>query len=138
MPDLFIRAIQDDDIKPVIALWRDCGLLRPWNEPEKDIAFARANLNSEVLIGESGPAVTAAAMVGHDGHRGYVYYVAAHPDVRGQGHGKKIMVAAKDWLVQRDVWKMNILIRKGNEKVIAFYEALGAEVEPIVSMGWRF
>ena len=42
--------------------------------------------------------IVATAMVGHDGHRGWVYYVAVDPDRRSRGYGRAIMNAAEDWL----------------------------------------
>ena len=82
----------------VIALWQACGLTRPWNDPAADIALARRGPNSTVLIGRDGDAIVATAMVGHDGHRGWVYYVATDPDRRAKGYGRAIMNAAEDWL----------------------------------------
>ena len=79
---LSITAIEDADIADVVALWQACGLTRPWNDPEADIALARRRANSTVLIGRNGAAIVATAMVGHDGHRGWVYYVAVDPDHR--------------------------------------------------------
>ncbi len=82
----------------VIALWQACGLTRPWNDPAADIALARRGPNSTMLIGRDAGAIVATAMVGHDGHRGWVYYVAADPDRRAKGFGRAIMDAAEDWL----------------------------------------
>ena len=82
IPTLAIAPIADADIPAVIALWQACGLTRPWNDPAADIALARREPNSTVLIGRDDGAIVATAMVGHDGHRGWVYYVATDPDRR--------------------------------------------------------
>ena len=76
-------------------------------------------------------------MVGHDGHRGVVYYVSADPDVQGQGLGRQVMAAAEGWLASRGVWKLNLIIRDDNEKVRGFYQALGYETEPRILMARR-
>ena len=81
-----------------MALWQRCGLTRPWNDPHADIALARRRDNSTVLIGRDNGAIVATVMVGHDGHRGWVYYVAVDPDGRKRGYGRAIMAAAEDWL----------------------------------------
>lgn len=127
---LHIRAAGDGDTEAVADLWAQCGLTRPWNDPQHDIAFARQSGESTVLVGESGGRLAASVMVGHDGHRGTVYYVSVHPDLRGNGFGRQIMKAAEDWLRQRGVWKLNLMIRADNTAVHAFYEALGYAVEP--------
>ncbi len=126
---LHIAVIEDSDIDQVVDLWQRCGLVVPWNDPHKDIAFARATPNSDVLIGRRDNRIIAAVLVGHDGHRGNVYYVSVDPDHQGHGLGRAIMDAAADWLRQRGVWKLNIMVRGTNRKVISFYERWGAEQE---------
>ena len=134
---LVIAPISDDDISAVVALWQDCGLTRPWNDPAADIALARRGDNSEVLIGRADDTIVATAMVGHEGHRGWVYYVAVDPAYRQQGFGRAIMEAAEHWLRQRDILKMQLLVRSENTKVQAFYETLGYGVqERIVYAKW--
>jgi len=81
-PALSISPIGDTDVAAVIALWQACDLTRPWNNPAADIALARRGPNSAILIGRDGDAMIASALVGHDGHRGWVYYVTVDPDHR--------------------------------------------------------
>ena len=128
------RSAEDADTELLVSLWEACGLTRPWNDPRKDIAFARGEATSDVLVGELGPNVVASVMVGHDGHRGAVYYVSVSPALRGQGHGREVMAAAHDWLTARGVWKLNLLVRKTNASVIGFYEALGYKDSDTVSL----
>jgi ribosomal protein S18 acetylase RimI-like enzyme len=134
---LAIAPIEDGDVAAVTALWQRCGLTRPWNEPAADIALARLGPNSAILIGRDGGAIIASAMVGHDGHRGWVYYVAVDPDHRGKGHGRAIMVAAEEWLRQAGIAKMQLMVRADNAKVQAFYESIGYdEQERIIYAKW--
>ena len=127
LPALAIADIVDADIAPVIALWQACGLTRPWNDPTSDIALARRGTNSTVLIGRENGAIVATAMVGHDGHRGWVYYVASDPNRRGKGYGRAIMNAAEDWLRAAGMAKLQLLVRRENAGVAAFYQSLGYE-----------
>jgi ribosomal protein S18 acetylase RimI-like enzyme len=124
---LSIAPIADADVTAVIDLWQRCGLTRPWNDPAADIALARRGSNSTILIGRDGGAIVATAMVGHDGHRGWVYYVAVDPDRRTSGHGRAIMNAAEDWLRQAGIVKLQLMVRPDNTKVQAFYESLGCD-----------
>jgi ribosomal protein S18 acetylase RimI-like enzyme len=134
---LSIAPIADADIPDVVALWQACGLTRPWNDPEADIALARRGPNSTLLIRRDGNAIVATAMVGHDGHRGWVYYVAVDQERRAQGHGRAIMNAAEDWLRQAGIAKLQLLVRRTNAKAGAFYQSLGyAEAETIVFAKW--
>ncbi|MCP3471920.1 GNAT family acetyltransferase [Bradyrhizobium sp. CCGUVB1N3] len=124
---LAIAEIADADIETVVALWQSCGLTRPWNDPHADIALARREANSTVLIGRDGAAIVASAMVGHDGHRGWIYYVAVDPDCRKRGYGSGIMAAAEDWLRQAGIAKLQLLVRRENKQAGAFYTSLGFE-----------
>jgi len=132
--ELIIREMRAGENEPVAELWRECGLTRAWNDPHADIAFALAGPASTVLVGELVNDIVASVMVGHDGHRGTVYYVSVHPDHRGKGFGRQMMKAAESWLKQHGVWKLNLLIRPDNTRVHAFYEALGYKVEPRTAM----
>ncbi len=134
MTALEISDITDADVEAVVVLWTRCGLTRPWNDPEADIAFARSSSNATILVGRSGGAVAASVMVGHDGHRGAVYYVSVDPDLKARGLGRQIVAAAEDWLRSRGVWKLNLSIRAENAGVVAFYEALGYDRQELVSM----
>lgn len=125
MSEPLIRAIAEDDIPQVIALWHAAGVSRPWNDPATDIAFARRGPHSTILVAIADERVAATAMVGEDGHRGWVYYVAAVPERHGQGLGRAIMEAAEDWLARRGVWKVQLLVRADNAGVRHFYEHLG-------------
>jgi ribosomal protein S18 acetylase RimI-like enzyme len=134
---LAVAPIADADVAAVIALWQACGLTRPWNDPTADIALARKGPNSAILIGRDGNAIVATAMVGHEGHRGWVYYVAVDPHRQGKGYGRAIMNAAEDWLRATGIEKLQLLVRPGNTQVKAFYESLGYGEQPrIVFAKW--
>ena len=78
-PDsLDIRPLQQGEEETVIALWEACGLTRPWNDPRRDLDFARGKTASTVLVGRLDGRLVASVMVGHDGHRGALYYLAMH------------------------------------------------------------
>jgi len=125
VPTLAIADIRDADVATVIALWQACGLTRPWNDPAADIALARRGPHSTVLIGRDDNAIVATAMVGHDGHRGWVYYVATDPNLRAKGYGRSIMNAVEDWLRAAGVPKLQLLVRPENAGVAAFYQSIG-------------
>ncbi|WP_456659595.1 GNAT family acetyltransferase [Bradyrhizobium sp. JR3.5] len=124
---LAVAEITDADVAAVVALWQACGLTRPWNDPAADIALARRGPSSAVLVGRNAGAIVATAMVGHDGHRGWVYYVAVDPNLQGKGLGRTIMAAAEDWLRNAGVPKLQLLVRRENAKAGAFYQSLGYE-----------
>jgi ribosomal protein S18 acetylase RimI-like enzyme len=132
---LTIRPIVDGEEATVIALWHACGLTRPWNDPARDLAFARGGPASDILVGLLQDRIVASVMVGHDGHRGIVYYLSVDPALQRAGLGREVMRAAEGWLLERGIWKINIFVRNGNEPVLAFYEALGYALQPTQLLG---
>jgi ribosomal protein S18 acetylase RimI-like enzyme len=130
-----VKSAIAEDEQAVVALWRACDLVASYNDPAADFHFARTGSCSDVLVGvnETGE-IAGSVMVGHDGHRGWLYYVAASPTSRGKGVGRRMVQAAEDWLRERGVVKVQLLVRETNAKVVAFYERLGFEVAPRVVM----
>jgi ribosomal protein S18 acetylase RimI-like enzyme len=136
-PALTIAPIDDGDVADVIALWQRCGLTRPWNDPASDIALARKGENAAMLAGRDDSGIVASVLVGHDGHRGWVYYVAVDPDCRHKGYGRVIMDAAEHWLRLRGIEKLQLMVRPDNSQVQAFYQSLGyLEQERIIYAKW--
>ena len=133
---LTIRSALPDDEACVVELWRTCGLVASYNDPAADFRFARAGVCSDVLVGEDETGgIIGTVMVGHDGHRGWLYYVAAAPHLRGSGIGRQMVQAAEAWLRQKRVVKAQLLVRETNTRVVSFYEHLGFETAPRTVMG---
>jgi ribosomal protein S18 acetylase RimI-like enzyme len=127
----------EEDQSAVIALWRSCGLTVSHNDPAADFRLARGKENSDVLLGMEADAVVASVMVGHDGHRGWLYYVAVDPAWRGKGLGRQMVLAAELWLSRRGLPKAQLMIREANTDVAAFYQRIGFETAPrIVMQKW--
>jgi ribosomal protein S18 acetylase RimI-like enzyme len=134
---LTVSPIADADLDAVVELWTRCDLLRPWNNPRSDIAFARNRPNSDVLVGRHNGTIVAAVVVGHDGHRGTVYYVAVDPHFQNKGFGRAVMSAAENWLRERGIAKLNLMVRAENGNVRSFYDALGyGEQARVVYAKW--
>ncbi len=130
-----IRAAGDADAEAVIALWHAAGLTRPWNDPAADFARAVAQEASTVLIAEAEGELTGSVMVGDDGHRGWVYYLAVSPGQRRSGTGRALMAAAEAWLRARGCPKIQLMVRGGNADALGFYAALGLERQDVVVLG---
>jgi ribosomal protein S18 acetylase RimI-like enzyme len=122
---LEIREIEDADVSAVVGVWIESGISRPWNDPLVDIAFARKSPQCSVLVGLTDGQIVATTMVGEDGHHGWVYYVATHPDMQRMGFARQLMDAAEVWLRHRGIWKMQLLIRSDNSAARGFYKRLG-------------
>ena len=122
---LDVSPLSPDEAEAAVALWEEAGLTRPWNDPRADIRLALAGPASTVLAGRIDGDLVATAMVGCDGHRGWLYYLAVAKAERRRGYGARMVRAAEDWLAARQAPKIQLLIRAENQAVVAFYEALG-------------
>jgi ribosomal protein S18 acetylase RimI-like enzyme len=129
-----IRSYRDSDEGAVIALWQACGLTRPWNPPAADIALLRGSGHGDIFVASRDRDIVGTVMVGHDGHRGWVYYLAVAPDCRRGGIGGRLMRAAETWLRARGIRKVELMIRDTNRAVTAFYAWLGYGEEPVSVM----
>lgn len=134
---MLLRPFDPADTEEVVALWELCGLTRPWNDPRRDIRRKLSVQPELFLIGAEGGRIEATAMAGYDGHRGWVNYLAVHPDARGLGHGRALMAELERLLEAVGCPKLNLQIRADNEQAMGFYRALGYVPDAAVSMGKR-
>jgi ribosomal protein S18 acetylase RimI-like enzyme len=134
---MIIGTIEDGDIPAVLDLWARCGLLHPDNDARADIARARSTANATLLVGRKDSVAIATALVGFDGHRGWVYYLAVEPRLQRVAHGKAMLEAAEAWLRQRGVPKAMLMVAEANSGALGFYETLGYTRSPVVTMGKR-
>jgi ribosomal protein S18 acetylase RimI-like enzyme len=132
-----IRAFQPGDEAAVVALWQECGLTRPWNDPHADIARKLTEQPELFLVGTVGEELVATAMVGFDGHRGWVNYLGVSTRHRRKSYGRLLMREAERLLAQRGCPKLNLQVRSSNAEAIEFYRRLGYTQDDVVSLGRR-
>jgi ribosomal protein S18 acetylase RimI-like enzyme len=134
--EMAIRTATLKDESAVIALWVSCGLVASYNEPSHDFEFALTGACSDVLVNEDEAGqINASVMVGHDGHRGWFYYVATSPQARATGLGRKLVEAGEQWLRERGLLKVQLLVRETNADIVSFYQHLGFELTPRIVIG---
>ena len=132
-----VRPYQDSDEAAVIALWEAAGLTRSWNDPRKDIERKRSVQREWFLVGAHGGDVNASIMIGYDGHRGWINYLAVSPAHRLRGHARTLMREAERLLAAAGCPKINLQIRSSNASVIEFYKSIGYAQDDVVSFGRR-
>lgn len=132
-----IRGFQPEDEKAVIALWERSGLLRPWNDPHKDIQRKLAVRPDLFLVGIVEEQLVTTVMAGYEGHRGWINYLAVDPSHLRKGLGREIMAEAERLLREAGCPKINLQVRSTNASVIEFYRSLGYAVEDVVNLGKR-
>ena len=132
-----IRPYRETDEGEVIALWRACELTRPWNDPRKDIRRKQAEHPELFLVGLRDGKLMATVMAGYEGHRGWINYLAVHPEHRRRNHGRQMMAAAEKLLRGLGCPKINLMVRTSNRSAVEFYQRLGYAMDDVVSLGKR-
>jgi ribosomal protein S18 acetylase RimI-like enzyme len=132
-----IRQYRAADEAAVIRLWTECDLVRPWNDPRKDIQRKLTVQPELFLVGELDAEVVASVMAGYDGHRGWVNYLAVAASCRKRGFGRMLMERVEVQLRAMGCPKVNMQIRSSNAAVLAFYERLGYAQDQTISLGKR-
>jgi ribosomal protein S18 acetylase RimI-like enzyme len=132
-----IRAFSIADEAAVIEIWRRCDLVRPWNDPHKDIQRKLTTQPELFLVGEIADRLVASVMAGFDGHRGWVNYLAVSPEHRNAGLGRTLMRYVEDALEARGCPKLNLQIRTTNHAVLDFYRHIGYAADEVISLGKR-
>jgi len=134
---MIIRVFEESDRQNVIALWRECGLVVPQNNPNKDID-RKIKVDPDLfLVGCLNTEIVATVMGGYEGHRGWINYLAVSPKFQRKGYGKAIMQAVEASLKEKGCPKINLQVRETNSKVIKFYSSLGYGDDNVISLGKR-
>jgi ribosomal protein S18 acetylase RimI-like enzyme len=134
---LAIRSFDAADSDAVVALWRDCGLLRPANDPIKDISRKQKVRGDLFLVGLRDDEIVATVMVGFDGHRGWINYLAVAPKHRKHGYGRAMVREAERLLAAEGCPKVNLQVRSANREAVKFYAAIGYAQDDVLSFGKR-
>lgn len=134
---LIVRSFRSEDEAAVVELWQRCGLVHPANDPRKDILRKSKVRPDLFLVGTLEEKIVASVMVGYEGHRGWINYLAVRPDYQKRGFGRKLMEAAERALRAEGCAKINLQVRTANAEVLAFYRAIGFVKDDVVSLGKR-
>lgn len=136
-PKMRIRPFRLEDEDAVVALWTRCGLVRPVNDPRKDIQRKLQVRPDLFLVGELDGHIVASVLAGYEGHRGWLNYVAVDPEHQRKGLARQIVTEAENRLREAGCPKINLQIRSSTPGVIEFYRRIGYSVDDVVSMGKR-
>ncbi|MDQ0645265.1 GNAT family acetyltransferase [Microbacterium murale] len=137
-----VRAFERHDADAVVSLWHEAGLTRPWNDPHEDIE-RKLRVQPELFLVAEMPSaddmnrLVGTVMAGYDGHRGWLYYLATSPDLRGAGIGRALVSEAERRLTEMGCPKVQLMVRRGNEAVLDFYDQLGYERFDVANTGKR-
>src|SRR5262245_52674833 len=137
MSEITIQQFDDSRHRQqVINLWQLVFAYRsPHNQPDVAIDRKLAVADELFFVAANNEAVIGTIMAGYDGHRGWIYSLAVHPNQRRRGIGSQLMVHAERALAARGCVKINLQILPENKHVAQFYQSLGYAIEERISMG---
>lgn len=135
--DIVISQFKDDQTEALVELWKKCNLVVPWNDPYEDIKLKTSFQPELLFVAELNDKMVGTVMVGYEGHRGWINYLAVDPDVQLKGLGRRIMEYAEEVLTKMGCVKINLQVRETNTGVITFYEKIGYKRDAVVSFGKR-
>ncbi|GAA1137063.1 GNAT family acetyltransferase [Nesterenkonia lutea] len=141
-----ITDLPEELVGAAVVLWQETGLTRPWNDPYQDCRRALHGDGSTVLAAVTVQAVDDPAadaqqrllgtvMLGEDGHRGWIYYLAVERSMQRHGLGQQLLAAAEEWLRARGVPKLMLMVRQENAEVQEFYRRHGYTDQDTVVLG---
>ena len=129
-----IKEAMLENIEKITNIWEECNLTRPWNNPSDDIKNAILTSTSTILLLCDESRIIGTVMVGYDGHRGWIYYLAVAKEFQKMGLGKKLVFEAEKWLKTNNVPKVNLMIRSSNGGVKQFYESCDYKISDVITM----
>jgi ribosomal protein S18 acetylase RimI-like enzyme len=132
-----LRQYRPGDREALVWLWSLCGLIRPWNDPYRDIDRKLTWDAPNLVVLEDADELIGSVMVGYEGHRGWVNYLAVHPRHQRQGVGRLLMDEAERRLRELGCAKVNLQIRTSNQAAAQFYRRIGYAADDLISMGRR-
>lgn len=121
----------------VVDLWKRCNLTTPQNDPVEDIEKKTEFQPDLFFVGLLKGEVIGSVMVGYEGHRGWINYLAVLPEHQGQGYGRTLVERAIQELTRLGCQKINLQVRETNLRVVAFYKHLGFKEDHVISLGKR-
>jgi ribosomal protein S18 acetylase RimI-like enzyme len=129
--DFHIGIYQSSDQVALLALWQQCGLIVPWNNPRSDIERKLADSPELFFVGKVGSRLVSSCMAGYDGHRGWIYFLAVLPAEQRAGRAARMVAYAEARLAELGCPKIDLMVRDSNTAVLAFYQSAGYQIDPV-------
>src|SRR4030043_2182543 len=118
-----IRNYKSSDKNSVISLWKYVfNPQKPYNDPEIAIDMKIKQNDGLFFVAEENYQIIGTIIAGFDGHRGWLYSLALHPQHRRKGIGTQLVKKAIGELKKLGCLKVNLQINSDNAEVVEFYK----------------
>ena len=135
--DPVVRPYRAQDSEALVALWIACDLVQPHNDPRRDVDHKTARDPQNLPVLEDSGQLIGSVMVGYEGHRGWINYLAVHPDCQRRGLGRLLTARAESLLRDLGCPKVNLQVRQSDEAPTEFYRRICYAVDDVISLGRR-
>jgi ribosomal protein S18 acetylase RimI-like enzyme len=133
---VLIREFSLDDYDAALAIWQSAG---------PGVGIGRSDTREEIakklrrdpdlfLVAEDKGKIVGTVIGGYDGRRGLIYHLAVEQSYRKQGIGKMLMDQVEQRMAEKGCLRSFLLVARGNEDVIDFYNRLGWETMNLTIM----
>lgn len=112
-------------------------MIVPQNDPIEDIKKKLDFQPGLFFVGLLEGKIIGSIMVGYEGHRGWINYLAVIPEYQRHGYGRKLVQKAIEELKKMGCLKVNLQVRRSKTSVIDFYKRLGFKEDDVISLGMR-
>ncbi len=132
--------LSSQDYESLVTLWQQAGLPIRRTGRDGPEAFARQlTLGLQRVVGlRVAGRLVAAAVLTHDGRKGWINRLAVHPDWQQQGLASRLVAEAERWFAEElglEVWAA--LIEEENTPSLALFDRLGFQRDAIVYVSKR-
>ncbi|MCF7920232.1 MAG: GNAT family N-acetyltransferase [Candidatus Cloacimonetes bacterium] len=119
-----IRKIVFEEYDDLIKLWEKAGLShRPrGRDSRENIERQFRESNTIFLGGFEGSNLVSAAIVSHNGRKGWINRLAVHPDHRRRHLASELISASEKWLLEHNIEIFAVLIEDDNEDSMKLFE----------------
>ena len=135
--NLEIKSYQPSYATDLINLWKECNMVAPNSNPQRDIYTKLSFQPNMLYVGLIDGKLVASVMIGYEGHRGWINFLVVKPEFQRKGIGRRMMGFAEEVLVQLGCPKIKLQVITSNKSAIAFYDIIGFEVDDVISLGKR-
>jgi GNAT superfamily N-acetyltransferase len=125
-PPVDVRAFRQADGDGLRELWTAVDFRTTGDDDDGLRTFAKRNPGL-FLVAHQGETIVGSAMGGWDGRRGWIYHVAVTPEHRRTGLATQMVRDIEARLRVLGCWKVNVMVRGGNDDGEGFWAALGYE-----------
>src|SRR5919198_2854717 len=129
-----LRTASVGDIDALVGLWETAGLDFRRHLVRPELTNLLQHHPELVMVIEVDGSLVASIMGTFDGRRGWVNRLATHPDHRGRGLARRLLLELEARLRAKGCRKLNLLVEPENAGLVGFYERYGYQVEELIFM----